>query len=341
VGYGDWRFQTHRISNMPANPFDQGARYAAKLDPPGFIAWLMPDAGSALTFHNWLDTRSIPFPGDPDRTCDTVAALRESTNDASWWAMPIEFQTRPDALLFGRILEYLARLWLELRSPGKTHGRFQVAAAVVNLTGTGNTSRDMVLDATGARTCLAVVERNLREENAGETLTLIANGRTARCILPFIPLMRGGDKPGIIVRWKELAHADPDARRRADYAGLALVFADLTDCRSVWQRHLEGWNVEVSMQVLEWQEAAAKRATLKTKIEAVLRVLRKRLDSPIPSEMEETIRGAADLKQLDRWLDAAADSSTLAEFRRLARLDTKRNGRRKGSKTNGTGSGGA
>jgi hypothetical protein len=89
------------------------------------------------------------------------------------------------------------------------------------------------------------------------------------------------------------------------------------------------------MQVLEWQEAAAKRATLKTKIDAVLRVLHKRFDSAIPAELEETIRAATNPKQLDRWPDAAAGASTLAEFRRLAGLDAKRNGQRKRSKPDG------
>jgi hypothetical protein len=316
---------------MPANPFDQGARYTAKLDPPGFLAWLLPGTEATLTFQGWLDTRSIPFPGDPDRICDTVAALSESTNHGAWWAMPIEFQTRRDAQMFDRMLEYLGRLWRELRPQGRRTDGFQVAAAVVNLTGIGNSSRDIALKGTPARTCLAVVERNLQEEDAGETPALMVDGQVARCILPFIPLMRGGAKPGIVAQWKELAQAEPDPRRRADYAGLVLVFADLTNCRRIWRRHLEGWNVEVSMQVLEWQEAAAKRATLKTKIDDVLRVLRKRLDSPIPAELAETIRGAVDPKQLDRWLDAAAGSSTLAEFRRLAGMDGKRNGRRKRS----------
>jgi hypothetical protein len=320
---------------MTANPFDQGARYTAKLDPPGFLRWLLPGLPSELQFHDWLDTRSIPFPGDPDRVCDTVAAIRHTSGMGVWWAMPIEFQTRPDPQLFGRFLEYLGRLWLELRPPGLPNVRFQVAAAVINLTGAGDTSRDMVLPGTDARTCVGVAERNLRDEDAAETLASIANGRVARCILPFVPLMRGGADPGIIARWKQIAQADPDTRRRADYAGLALVFADLTDCRPVWKRRLEGWNVEVSMQVLEWQEKAAKRATLATKVEDLLRVLRKRVRSAVPSDVVETIRATNDLDQLDRWLDAAAGASSLTEFRRLAGLETKRNGRRKKGKSDG------
>jgi hypothetical protein len=103
---------------MTPNPFDQGARYVAKLDPPGFLHWLVRALTSPLEFHGWLDSRSIPFPGDPERICDTVAAIADTTSPGAWWALPLEFQTRPDVELFGRLLEYLGRLWRELRPPG-------------------------------------------------------------------------------------------------------------------------------------------------------------------------------------------------------------------------------
>jgi hypothetical protein len=321
---------------MTGNPFDQGARYAAKLDPPGFLRWLLPGLTLSQTFHDWLDTRSIPFPGHPDRICDTVAAIREAARPPVWWAVPIEFQTRSDALLFGRLLEYLGRLWLELRSPSRGSGRFQVAAAVVNLTGAGNTSRDMMLGATSLRTCLGVVERNLRDEDAAATLTGIAAGQIARCLLPFIPLMRGGAEPGIIAEWKALAQAEFNVGRRSDYGGLALVFAELTDGRPLWKRALEGWNVEQSQQVLEWQAVAEKRGLVRgraeAKVEALLRVLHKRTQEAVPTDVQEAIRATEDFDQLDRWLDAAAEASSLAEFRRLAGLEAKRNGRRRRGK---------
>src|SRR5262249_48206008 len=102
-------------------------------------------------------------------------------------------------------LEYLARLWLELRPPGLPNIRVQVAAAVVNLTGAGSTSLDMALPGTKARTCVGVVERNLRDEGATETLVRMAEARVARCILPFIPLMRGGAGADIIEQRKAIA----------------------------------------------------------------------------------------------------------------------------------------
>src|SRR5437016_12304960 len=93
-------------------------------------------------------------------------------------------------------------------------------------------------------------------------------------------LMHGGAERRIMEQWKDLAQAEPEARRRADYAGLALVFAELTDCRPAWKQALEGWNVEQSLQVLEWQAEAEKRGLARrkaeAKVEALLRVLHKR-----------------------------------------------------------------
>jgi hypothetical protein len=145
---------------MTPNPYDQAARYAAKLDAPAFLGWLL--GPRAARFVGWLDTRTIPFPGEPDRTCDTVAGLAETADPSRRWALPIEFQGRPDADLFGRLLEYLGRLWRELRPPDLPDGRYAVGAVVVNLTGLGRTSRTMRLGRTGVRTSLEVAEKTWR-----------------------------------------------------------------------------------------------------------------------------------------------------------------------------------
>src|SRR5712691_7047634 len=119
---------------MTPNRFDQASRYAAKLDPLAFLRWLVPRLADTVVFRGWLDTRTLPFPGEPDRICDTVASLVEQTVPETWWAMPIEFQHRPHGNMFGRLLEYLARLWLELRPASAPQSRYNLVAAVVNLT---------------------------------------------------------------------------------------------------------------------------------------------------------------------------------------------------------------
>ena len=136
--------------------------------------------------------------------------------------------------------------------------------------------------------------------------------------------MRGGGEPSIIEQWKELATAEPDGRRRADYGGLALVFAELTGCRPQWKEALEGWNVEQSQQVLEWQAEAEQRGRMRGKAEgkaeSVVRVLERRLSEAIPPDLASAIRATTDLAQLDRLLDAAAITASVDDFRRHANL---------------------
>ena len=78
------------------NFYDQASRYLAKLDPLGLLRWLLPRLSTTWTFPGWLDTRTIPFPGHSDRTCDTVACLLDPMALQRWWALVLEFQSQPD-----------------------------------------------------------------------------------------------------------------------------------------------------------------------------------------------------------------------------------------------------
>jgi hypothetical protein len=123
------------------NHFDQASRFAAKLDALGFLRWLLDDAAGRYRFRRWLDARRLPFPGDPEGFCDTVAEIDDRDEPSPPWAVPVEFQAEPDAAMFGRFLLYLGQLWLELRPDEERGSRYQVGAIVVNLTGRGLTSR--------------------------------------------------------------------------------------------------------------------------------------------------------------------------------------------------------
>jgi hypothetical protein len=220
---------------MAQNEFDQASRYAAKLDPVGFLSWLLRLPVEVFRFREWLDTRSLPFPGEPDRIRDTVAHLEDLAMNGMPWALPVEFQIEPDPEMFGRLLQYLGSLWIEKRPDPEPGSRFCVGAVVVNLTGQGNSSRDYHWPAAGVRCHLGVWERNLADLSAGETLADVASGKTARCVLPWVPLLQAGDELGIIQRWVELASAEPDMRRRSDYGGLALVFAEAARRQEAWK----------------------------------------------------------------------------------------------------------
>jgi hypothetical protein len=294
---------------MTQNRFDQASRYAAKLDPFGLLVWLFAPEPLPLTFRGWLDTRTLPFPGDPDRTCDTVAWLAQPDGNEPW-AVPLEFSLEPDATMFGRMLVYLGRLWLERRPTTDEAGRFQVVAAVVNLTGQGQASRDMQLG--GGRTCLQVVERDMQDKVAEAVLAGIAAGQIARCVLPWVPLMRGGGDSGILERWKELAVLEPDARHRSDYGGLALVFAEAAGREQPWKEALKEWNMVESQVVLEW----INQGKASSRVEDLLRLLQKRFPPGAPADVTAAIKASKDPEQLSRWFDAALDAATLDDFRK-------------------------
>ena len=203
---------------MPTNAFDQASRYGVQPDPIGFFRWLIPGLDRALGFQGWLDTRTLPFPGTTDRTCDTVADLAKHPKDSLRWALVNEFQTVPKADILDRLLDYLASLRLELRHGPQRRGKYQVVAAVVNLTGAAQPDTlEMGLpgrDTPNLRFQVAV--RTLRDEDAALTLDQIAAGTTSRCLLCWISLMRGGGDPSIIERWKAIAGDEPVGALRAD-----------------------------------------------------------------------------------------------------------------------------
>ena len=204
---------------MSGNFYDQGSRYLAKQEPEAFLAWLLGLSPDRFAFRGWIDARRVRFPGEPDRTCDTVAFLENLAAGSEPWALPVEFQIEPDVDMFPRMLGYLEALGQEKR-PSETRGdRFRLGAVVVNLRGEGDCSRDMRWPEAGLVTQLGVCERNLAGLDAASTLDDIEAGRAPAIVLPLIPLMQRGGDEGIIQRWVAMAIAEPDARRRGDYGG--------------------------------------------------------------------------------------------------------------------------
>jgi hypothetical protein len=224
-----------------------------------------------------------------------VACLDDAAQPAPLWALPIEFQTKPDAEMFGRLLEYLGSVWRQKRPPERPGEHFQVAAILVNLTGEGHTARDYRLG--DARTLLEPAEVNLATCDAAKVLAGMAAGEVALCVLPFIPLMHGGAEPGIIEQWLTIARAEPDQRKRGDYGGLALVFAELAGCRPAWKEALKEWNMQQSQQVLEWQAEAALQATLQTRRDDLRMLLEDRFGL-LPEALRQRIDNTEDMELL-------------------------------------------
>jgi hypothetical protein len=301
--------------------FDQAARYGAKIDPPGFFRWLLPQADVKPEFRGFLDTRTIPFPGEPDRICDTVAQFGYEDPELPAVACVTDFQTEPESDILERLLEYGIRVRRELRQDHQGRVRkFDTVTALTNLTGNPQPATWDMHPAGfgGAGQSFKVILRTMSAENAVETLDGIEAGRIARCLLPWIPLMTGGNEARIIERWKQIAATEPESRRRADYAGLALVFSELTGGRAVWKRALEGWNMRESQQVLEWQAEALKEGWQgglhKGRMDTLLDVVRYRFGSPVPDDLIAQIKGLTDDADISRWLEAAAKCDTLEQF---------------------------
>jgi hypothetical protein len=292
------------------NDFDKAARFAAKIDPAGFLAWLVPELVDSFAFRHWLDTRTLPFHGAEDRTCDTVARFDPIGRSEEPLALVTEFQTEPDANMLDRLLEYAARARCELRWG---RDKFRVAVALVNLTGKPQPDQlDMRLPgAERVGNWMGVRQRTLQDEDATDTLAAIAAGRLARCLLPWIPLMRGGGDPAIMAQWRRLAKKERNRRRRADYVGLTLIFAELTQHKAEWENVLEGLNVKRSETVMGWEAEGELKAMRKT----LLRALELRFQEHVPTTLVRTIKKMADQDQLSRWFDAAVTADSLEDFR--------------------------
>ncbi len=170
---------------MPTNVFDQAARYSIQSDPLGFLRWLIRGLDQALAFFGWLDTRTLPFPGAPDRTCDTVAELAVNAVGGPRFAVVTEFQTEPEPEILDRELEYAVRIRRGLRHGPERREKYTVIAALVNLTGAAQSDTlEMSIPGLAAPALrLQVALRTLSEEDAALTLDEIVAGprRAASC----------------------------------------------------------------------------------------------------------------------------------------------------------------
>src|SRR5262249_13445850 len=144
-------------------------------------------------------------------------------------------------------------------------GKYRVAVAVGNLTGKVQAHQlDMMLPGVeGVGIRMGVRQRTLREEDASATLAADAAKGVAACLFPWDPLVRGGGDPAIMAEWRRLAEREPGARRRADYAGVALVFAELTKRRPEWEQALEDFNVYESVTANKWRQEGSIQAQRK------------------------------------------------------------------------------
>jgi hypothetical protein len=315
---------------MTPNPYDQACRYLLRLFAGPVLAWLLRLSPGQLDFVCWLDTRGLPWPGQPDRVCDTVAHLRDNEQGGLPFAIPVEFQIDPDAEMFGRGLGYLGDLWRSCWPTPHRGDRFEVGLVVVNLRGTGNCSRVMKLSGTSLQTGLWVVERNLSRLSAKRMLWAIKGGRVPVVLLVWIPLFRGADQRGIMLQWKKLALllTDADVRR---VLPLVLLFAEAAGRVELWREALEGLDMIESQIVKEWTALARqegikegikegkKEGLREGKVDTLLRILRRK-PGGTPADLEQAICAVEDLDRLDSFIETVLSTATVEDFRRTVGL---------------------
>jgi hypothetical protein len=224
--------------------FDQAARRAAKEDGHHFLDWVLREEASgtaALVFERWEDARRVRFPGDPERQDDVLAVMRWREHPERRYYLVVEIQTEPGADIVERMAVYCLLVRLEFKQGDGVPTYPPVGGVVLNLTGVTDPS-GVVLPLPGHAghgLGLKPLVRNLGTIDAGATLADIGAGKTGLCILPWIPLMKGGDSLQRIEEWKRLAARIPEPEKRLLYAALALTFAELTKGLIDWQKGLE------------------------------------------------------------------------------------------------------
>jgi hypothetical protein len=97
----------------------------------------------------------------------------------------------------------------------------------------------------------------------------------------------------------------------ADFAGLALAFAEAAGCHAAWKQTLKEWNMIQSQQVLEWQAEA--------RAEGTLDVLEAKFGG-VSEEVASAVRATTDMARLKNWTVLAAKAPSLEQFRHDAQL---------------------
>jgi hypothetical protein len=75
-----------------------------------------------------------------------------------------------------------------------------------------------------------------------------------------------------------------------------------------------------SQYIKKWELVGEDRGELRRARLYLLEAVKLRLEDPVPEAIRLAIEGTSDLPTLDRWFDAALDSSTIEELRQAMNL---------------------
>jgi hypothetical protein len=293
--------------------FDQAARFAAQAAPEAVVRRLLAPGGAALGFREWLDTRTIPLPGGPERIANLVAALEEASGSPA--LLVFEFQSQHDPDKLDVTLEEVGILRGHVRHGADRQGKYRVLTALVYLVGR---CPDAVLDMTlpgGFGTRHAPLVWNVGEDNAPATLEAVAKGELSWGMLFWVALMAEGQQPAVIARWREVVvQVVADRRVRGNLAGIALVFAELAGCRPAWQRGLEGFEMTESQVVNEWISQGEAKGHLARQRQALLELLDGHFPGTVPNDVVQLIQQQDSFELLHHWYMEAVRAKTFEQF---------------------------
>lgn len=294
--------------------YDQAARFAAQADPEFVVHRVLAATGAALRFREWLDTRTIPLPGGPDRVADLVAALDDPTTDHPALLI-LESQSRHDPDKLDVTLEEAGILRGHVRHGANREGKYRVLTALVYLHGRCPADTlDMTLGA-GFGTQHRALVWNVCDDEANDALEAVANGRASWGVLFWLALMAGGDDETVIARWREVVtQSVPSPRMRGNMAGIALVFAELVDRRPTWVRGLEGFEMTESQIVNEWIGQGVVKGELAARRQTLLELLDGRFPGAVPADVTQLIRQQDSLELLHDWFRAAVRAYSFDQF---------------------------
>ena len=293
--------------------YDQAARFAAKADPAVVPARLLMGSGLALTFREWLDTRTLPLPGGTDRTADLIAALDDTASPDAPWLLVLEFQAQHDPDKLDVTLEEVAVFRSRARH-GDGAGKYKVAAGLVYLRDRcPDDNLDMRFpDGTGTRHAPRIW--NVAQDDAPTTLEAVATGTMSWGMLFWIPLMAGADTDATAQRWKELVLANVTESAQRNMAAVVEFFSELAGRGIVWKRILEEFNVTESQVANEWIAQGEVKGRLTDRREILLGLLNKRFPGVVPTEIAKLINEQESLDLLKYWINAVVDAGTFHDF---------------------------
>jgi hypothetical protein len=96
-----------------------------------------------------------------------------------------------------------------------------------------------------------------------------------------------------------LVDAEPDLEVRSTLAAFTRIFAEHVDRLEIWQRVLEGWNVEDSPVILEWIRQGEVRGRIE-EARAILLRLGRRQFGRVTKATRTALESIVDLERLER-----------------------------------------